>query len=472
MATDIYDGVISSNQSSTSFKWFPNPPAGTTDSQWFIDPGQVQLYENSSEPGKNMMNITFTCEFDSTTNLAPGPGGFNAEQGISTDPTTNLYFTNAYVSSVIAGTSTTITEVADGSTTNPGWVTNSLVGGTLNIVDDVNLIGKGLHRYISANTHNTITLNFEDASVLPVGISGIDVLTGYVDLDRFITFPELDIDGIAINISSIIGPTILRTSLPIPNWIPNAYAKRKLVITSSGTTPTNVGTYSIASNTDRTITLAGAETFPGGAEINTQGYISLVEVDAGIVSDGGSTLIQTSPATVGGGWFPTMLSGNILYISTDGLNQGYRLITTNPADIIIPDPDFSNLINIDTTKFDGVFQEDATDLAGKIYITQMNKYSNYGVEENTSTPIQYQDIQTQLQSGTFRIEAYLHAWPTRNKNDAGDHRDILHIFEIIPYWLITSKLSQNTIIPTWSFTCKCIVREIDRVGTKFEQYWL
>ena len=64
------------------------------------------------------------------------------------------------------------------------------------------------------------------------------------------------------------------------------------------------------------------------------------------------------------------------------------------------------------------------------------------------------------------------SWPSRNKDSSGNPRDILHRFEIIPYWLITSELSQSTIIPTWNFTCKCIVREIDKVGTKFEQYWL
>ncbi len=469
MTTDIYDGVISSNQPTTSFKWFPNAPLGTVNSQWFVDPGQLKLYENSSEPGKNMMNITFTCEFDSTTNLAPGPGGFNKDQAIATDITTKLYLSNAYVSNVDVGSNTTtITEVGDGTISNPGWVANSLAGGTLTIIDDINLTGKGLHRYIKSNTHDSIVLDFVNQTLLPLGVSEIDVLTGYVDLDRFITFPELDVNGNTIN-DCRIDSGQLHIWSPNPGFIANSYKGRKLTITTSSIG--NEGTYSISTNSTGRITLSGGESFPFGNEGNgVEGYISLTEINAGIVSNGVSTLTQALPTTVGGGWFPLMLNGHILYISTDGSNQGYREIISNPADG--GDPDFSNLIIIDSTKFDGTFQEDAVNLVGKIYIHQPNKYSNYGVEENTSTPISYTDIQTQLQSGNFRIETYMHAWPTRNKDSSGDPRDVLHRFEIIPYWLMSSQLSQNTIIPTWDFTCKCIVREIDRVEAKFEKYWL
>lgn len=96
MAKNKFAGPISSNESRMTLKWFTDGitvpdsdkpgPGSTLDSQWDIGTKKLNLYNITSKPWHNMQDVTFICEFDSTTNLAPNPGGTDPSESPETDP--------------------------------------------------------------------------------------------------------------------------------------------------------------------------------------------------------------------------------------------------------------------------------------------------------------------------------------------------------------------------------------------------
>lgn len=85
MATDEYNGIISSGGSRIEVEWSPSPPGNTLATQWDVDVGGIILYRNDSSPWKNMQNITFLVQFDASTNLSPGIAGQDPDEAPGTD---------------------------------------------------------------------------------------------------------------------------------------------------------------------------------------------------------------------------------------------------------------------------------------------------------------------------------------------------------------------------------------------------
>lgn len=266
--TDTYDGIISSGGSRIEVVWTPSPPGNTLSSQWDVDIGGIVLYRNDSAPWKNMQNIIFICQFDASTNLAPGIAGQDPEEAPGTD------------AEIVVGKS---------------------------ITDGV-----------------------------------IDVSTN-----------ELEI-----------------TSSSNP-WINSEFQK----------------------------------------------------------------------------------SGNTTYLLniTSGDNFGFYIIEDNTT----------NTITIKEGSLSGSFSSSETGINAQIV--------KQTFDSNSSTSSIQADLQNSLITGASfrRAKISLHAWPSKRQ------ANFIHTFEAIPYWLLASELDTNAVIPTWSFTCRCIIREIDQIGygTTFENYW-
>lgn len=98
MASNQYYGPILGQESRMTLKWvsldtanpnydsdFPGP-GGTKDTQWVLGTNKIRLYEITSTPWHNMQDVSFLCEFDRSTNLAPDPGGNDPSETPETDP--------------------------------------------------------------------------------------------------------------------------------------------------------------------------------------------------------------------------------------------------------------------------------------------------------------------------------------------------------------------------------------------------
>ncbi|MFW5794310.1 MAG: hypothetical protein ACOCV1_02395 [Bacillota bacterium] len=145
--------------------------------------------------------------------------------------------------------------------------------------------------------------------------------------------------------------------------------------------------------------------------------------------------------------YPTVYEVYNLQIKASTYNNGYYRISQ-----YIPDTEEVTITNFE---LDSPFVRDETSVAASVYAFQFD------------TSIDH-DIQTDLQtnaSGKYRLIVTMHAWPSPLKDS------ILHKFEIVPYWLIRSRLNSTAVIPRWEFVCKCIVREISVSGSTFSGIW-
>jgi hypothetical protein len=164
--------------------------------------------------------------------------------------------------------------------------------------------------------------------------------------------------------------------------------------------------------------------------------------------------------------YPSFYKLYVLHVFTPGKNQGSYLISnhtngTSTITIMANGGTTGSLLN-------GAFVQAQSGVQCGIELFQHNLPigSTTGtVDWANSGP----DIQTDLQTnpGAFTLTATLYTWATGYTNSLTYKGDALHKFSIVPYYLLTSKLLANTIVPTWAFTCKCIIRESDTTNSDF-----
>jgi len=363
---NIYEGVVCSQDPRISVFWTGplGAPAGTKDSQWLIEPGEIKLYNNSSEPYKNMQNITFICEFDSETNLAPGPGGYNAKQSPGSDPRPLLLKES--------------TEIVPSD------------------------------KYISYQQRS----DFTDGEVLSGTGDGTIFLTS-AKLEIWIPFCNYPQDEESELVDEYIIPPE-RDDPNFSNWVGGSnrdegfvdkyYKNQILHIKTSG---------------------------------NNQGYYIIKSVSW----NGSEFEITIDPTGEYGGLYKENgLSGNIL-ANMPGSKR------------------------FEIEYIDGIYYCDGwvdtlgenTDRPGYYYYTKPNNITQQAV-----------DIQTELQenASSYTCEIIINPVGSNLKEYIP-----LHIFQIVPYWLIESKIDSNDIIPAWKFTLKSIVREIDKLSSRIKNYW-
>jgi len=224
----------------------------------------------------------------------------------------------------------------------------------------------------------------------------------------------------------------------------------------------------------------GQGQFDIGESLGTDPGTAIVTITNGTIQSNLTHLTTSSSLTA-------VSAGDYLQItSTDPDNENignYAVSSISGSDVIV-----------DITKGDGKFKLAESGVSGKIYKITKPSASNM-------------DIQTDLQSGNFTAFVILHAWPSyiytypnmpssigtsgfnpaTNQQYYPDLPQIMHVFEVVPYWLIMSQISTNDIVLIWNYTCKCIIREHDynqsfgtsgysgysgyNLGSVFKNYW-